>query len=299
MGRLIRSSLGLACVVGTLVGLAPAAAQAAGVATEASYFGICDGFAALGDGNVGDPAASIAFNEGFDGASGDVWGIGTASGVPNLSSVTGTLKYEGTGPLAGNCNLDVGVISTQQYSVRNLSDPTATSAEIDIVYQIEGSFQSSTGDFSFSDAFFGIDLYRAIDPGNPLNGPREALGNARCGTGTVAAIECSNFVLDLSDIQTQFLSDGFGFTGSVSGRFTIPILGGPPLVLGVTTASGVSLDEGADPVFEISTDFGDTFSWQVSAVDPNVEIVPVPEPGTGALLGASLVGLAGARRRRA
>ncbi len=291
MLRVTWSALPLVALLLAALGLAPGPAQAAVSHSLADWNGLCEGNLPLGNSELGTTTAEISWNGGLDGVTGDVWGFGVSSTAPNTASYVGELKYEGTGPLAGSCALNAGAINTQQYSVRNLLDPTALTAELNITFQLEGRFEAdSLDDFDLGGARFGIDAYLPIDPNDPINGPRTQAGNAFCQTGLTAPIECSNFEFDLSGLQIQFASDAFIFSGSISGNFDVS-LDGDPVTIGVTTFSGLSLNSGIDGPISLRSDFGDTVTWQITATDPDVEILPVPEPGTAALLGLGVLGL--------
>ncbi|NNL64920.1 MAG: PEP-CTERM sorting domain-containing protein, partial [Myxococcales bacterium] len=204
-------------------------------------------------------------------------------------SYRGSIRYEGDDPLASPCNLGADAVGVQRYLVTNSLDPGATSADLTITLQVTGSFG---GDFSLGGANLGLDFYYA-DANDPLDGPRVPIANLFCQTADPTPIECFGSGYDLSGFTTLVTSNGIAFDGQIVGDFTAPI--GENL-LALQTFGTLRLDTGTEGPVELTNDFGDTVTWQISAAEAGVSIVPVPEPGTAALLGVGLIGLLETRR---
>ena len=284
----------LALVAFGLAALLPSAASATATHTAADWFASCAGGFPLGDRNEGLGTASVDWTGGVDGTTGLVLAAGVSAAdlttpTSPQHSYEGSISFSGSGLLANACNLSAGAIGVQKYSIQNSLNPGATSASLDISFQVSGSF---TGDFSKGSANFGLNLYYA-DATDPLNGPQPPIASLFCQTA--APFECSNNGFDLSGLSTVVGSNSVVFSGSIADTFDAPI---GESRIGVTTFGSLALDSGIQGPATLLNDFGDTITWRIAAIDPNVSVVPVPEAGTGALLGAALVAIGWTRRRR-
>lgn len=214
-------------------------------------------------------------------------GITQTLSAPTLSSLA---TVQVTSPTGSSCSMG-GFSGVRQLYATQPTDPDDAR---DVPYQLEirldGALEASKADGVGATALVQASL---LDPDeSPLRDLGEILIDAATGVSSLSGF-------DVSPGLVQDVSTGEEFLRLVDGSLFVQFLAPARTQFRARVSLTLgAFDLGGAGMITATARFLDGLRFEVVSLDPEVAIVPIPEPATGLLVTAGLLGTIAWRRRR-